>query len=111
MQNRSAEVDMFAPSLFLFVVIGGFLTLGAVAVFARWRNARAPRTKLPMMTIHDAAAEFLRQKRIAVTGVSRDGKSHGANVVYQRLRERGYRVFAVNPNAKEVEGDAAFPDL
>ncbi|HZO17164.1 MAG TPA: CoA-binding protein, partial [Polyangiaceae bacterium] len=65
----------------------------------------------PKLTIQNAAAEFLKQKRIAVTGVSRDGKSHGANVVYQRLRERGYRVFAVNPNAKEVEGDAAFPDL
>jgi predicted CoA-binding protein len=32
-------------------------------------------------------------------------------VVYQRLRDRGYQVFAVNPNADEVEGDKSFPDL
>src|SRR4029079_11597313 len=30
---------------------------------------------------------------------------------YQRLRERGYDVFPVNPNATEVEGDACFPDV
>jgi predicted CoA-binding protein len=28
--------------------------------------------------------------------------------VYQRLRDRGYDVFAVNPNAEEVEGDSCF---
>jgi predicted CoA-binding protein len=31
--------------------------------------------------------------------------------VYQRLRERGYEVFAVNPNADEVEGDPCYHDL
>lgn len=64
-----------------------------------------------MTKIGDAAADFLAQKRIAVTGVSRSGTSHGANVVYQRLRERGYDVFAVNPNADVVEGDTAYDDL
>ena len=38
-------------------------------------------------------------------------KDHGSNVVYKRLRERGYEVFAVNPNADEVEGDRCYPDL
>ena len=51
-----------------------------------------------MPTIKDAAAEFLAEKRVAVTGVSRNARQHGSNVVYQRLRERGYEVFAVNPN-------------
>ena len=64
-----------------------------------------------MITIKEAAAAFLANKRIAVTGVSRTPKDHGANVVYNRLRERGYEVFAVNPNADEVEGDACFQDL
>jgi predicted CoA-binding protein len=53
----------------------------------------------------------LANKRVAVTGVSRDPKGHGGNVVYQRLRQRGYEVFAVNPNTKEVEGDVCYPDL
>ena len=64
-----------------------------------------------MLTVKEAAAAFLANKRIAVTGVSRTPKGHGSNVVYQRLRERGYEVFAVNPNANEVEGDVCYPDL
>jgi hypothetical protein len=64
-----------------------------------------------MPSIKDAASEFLAHKRVAVTGVSRKPENHGSNVVYKRLRERGYEVFAVNPNADEVEGDTAYHDL
>jgi hypothetical protein len=64
-----------------------------------------------MSTIKEAAAEFLSSKRVAVTGVSRHPKDHGSNVVYKRLRDRGYEVFAVNPNADEVEGDRCYHDL
>ena len=64
-----------------------------------------------MDTIKKAAAEFLATKRIAVTGVSRKAEGHGSNVVYKRLRERGYEVFAVNPNTETVEGDTSFPNL
>ena len=64
-----------------------------------------------MTAIKDAAQEFLGSKRVAVTGVSRTPGSHGSNAVYKRLRERGYEVFAVNPNADEVEGDQAYHDL
>ncbi len=63
------------------------------------------------MKTKDAAAEFLTARRIAVTGVSRNPGGHGGNVVYQRLRDRDYEVFAVNPNAETVEGDPAYPDL
>ncbi len=64
-----------------------------------------------MTAIKAAAAEFLAHKRIAVTGVSRTPGTHGSNAVYRRLRDRGYDVFAVNPNAETVEGDRAYPDL
>jgi predicted CoA-binding protein len=64
-----------------------------------------------MVTVKEAAAEFLAHKRIAVTGVSRTPKSHGSNIVYKRLRDRGYEVFAVNPNADEVEGERCYHDL
>ena len=59
----------------------------------------------------ETATEFLAHKRVAVTGVSRNAKGHGANVIYQRLRQRGYQVFAVNPNADEVEGDPCYHNL
>lgn len=61
--------------------------------------------------IKEAASEFLANKRIAVTGVSRNPQGHGSNVVYQRLRERGYEVFVVNPNADEIDGGRCYPDL
>src|SRR6188508_320378 len=64
-----------------------------------------------MSTIKEAATDFLTCHRIAVTGVSREPKEHGANIVYTRLKERGYEVFAVNPNTDTVEGDPAYPDL
>ncbi len=63
------------------------------------------------MRIAEAASEFLACKRVAVTGVSREPKNHGSNVVYKRLQDRGYDVFAVNPNATEVEGAASYRDL
>ena len=46
-----------------------------------------------------------------MTGVSRNPANHGSNVVYTRLRDRGYEGYAVNPNADEVEGDNCYADL
>jgi len=62
-------------------------------------------------TIKKAAADFLANRRIAVTRVSRKPKGHGSNIVYQRLRERGYEVFPVNPNADSVEGVRCYHSL
>lgn len=88
------------------VVAGGLLLARSVL-----RNEAAPEAS-SQPTLAEAAGEFLGKKRIAVTGVSRKANSgHGANVVYRRLRERGYEVFAVNPNADVVEGDRAYRDL
>ena len=64
-----------------------------------------------MITMREAASEFLAKKRIAVTGVSRKPQGHGSNLVYKRLRDRGYQVFAINPNAEQVEGDRCYHDL
>ena len=64
-----------------------------------------------MATIKRRRSRIPGRKRVAVTGVSRDAEDHGSNVVYKRLRERGYEVFAVNPNADEVEGDRCYHDL
>ncbi|MBE7554978.1 MAG: CoA-binding protein [Anaerolineales bacterium] len=63
-----------------------------------------------MLTLKEAAQEFLAQKRIAVAGVSRQGDT-AANAIYKKLRQGGYDVFPVNPNAAEVEGDRCYPTL
>lgn len=60
-----------------------------------------------MTTLREAAEEFLAQRRIAVAGVSRDPRQP-ANLIYRRLRDAGHEVFAVNPNAAEVEGDRCY---
>lgn len=63
-----------------------------------------------MTTLAQAAQDFLNQRRIAVAGVSRKGDVPG-NIIYKRLRQAGYSVFAVNPNADTVEGDPSYPSL
>ena len=64
-----------------------------------------------MIPIAEAAHDFLSCRRIAVTGVSRTPGNHGSNVVYDRLVERGYEVFAVNPNATEAAGAPCYPTI
>ena len=63
------------------------------------------------MKTAEAAQEFLGCRRFAVTGVSREPANHGSNVVYKRLRESGYDVVPVNPNAETVEGDHCYRSL
>jgi hypothetical protein len=60
--------------------------------------------------MQEAVTDFLAQKRIAVIGVSRSDDLP-ANAIYKKLREQGYTVFAVNPNATTVEGDPCYPNL
>jgi predicted CoA-binding protein len=83
----------------------------AATADARHTARRDFRMVVVMITVKEAATQFLANKRVAVTGVSRNTQGHGSNVVYQRLRQRGFEVFAVNPNAETVEGDRAYPDL
>jgi uncharacterized protein len=64
----------------------------------------------PMTTLREAAQDFLSQHRIAVAGVSHDSKQP-ANLIYRRLRDTGHEVFAVNPNADEVEGERCFSSV
>ncbi len=63
-----------------------------------------------MATLPPSVAEFLRGRRFAVAGVSRD-KMQAANAVYRKLRASGYEVVPINPNATEAEGARCYPDL
>ncbi len=58
-------------------------------------------------TLADKVEDFLSQQRFAVAGVSRSGKATG-NAIFKRLRECGYEVIPVNPNADVVEGERCF---
>lgn len=63
-----------------------------------------------MNQFDELAKEFLAQKRIAVAGVSRNA-NEAANGIYRTLRDKGYEVFAVNPQADSVENDPCFPNM
>jgi uncharacterized protein len=63
-----------------------------------------------MSKVPKQVAEFLSKKRIAVVGVSRNFQQP-ANAIYRKLKGAGYQVYAINPNAMQVEGNPCYPDL
>ncbi len=63
-----------------------------------------------MSAVPGPVAGFLRGKRIVVAGVSRGGKD-SANLIFRKLVESGYEAIPVNPNATELEGVRAWPDV
>jgi predicted CoA-binding protein len=62
------------------------------------------------LTHQQKIQDFLAQKRIAVTGLSRT-KDSGAGAIYLKLRDHGYQVFPVHPEAEIFHGDACYPKL
>lgn len=54
--------------------------------------------------------DFMAQKHIAVAGVSRKKQKFG-NMIFAELKKKGYRVYPVNPNIEEYEGERCYPDL
>ncbi len=46
---------------------------------------------------------FLASKKFAIAGVSRNPKKFG-NIVFRELKEKGYELYPVNPNTKEING-------
>lgn len=46
-----------------------------------------------------------------MAGVPRAAPNQPADMICRELRATGYRVFAVNPAADDVEGDRCYPNL
>ncbi|HRE26509.1 MAG TPA: CoA-binding protein [Anaerolineales bacterium] len=63
-----------------------------------------------MTTAADLAREFLAQKRIAVAGLSRSADSTAKGII-EKLEETGHTVFALNPNAAEIDGRVCYPEV
>jgi predicted CoA-binding protein len=61
---------------------------------------------------YDGAAidHFLKLKRIALVGVSRDEKDF-SRAIWKEFREQGYEMVAVNPNAGTIDGLPAVASL
>ena len=55
--------------------------------------------------------ESMLEKNVwAVVGANIDPGKYG-NMIYRKLKSRGYRVYAVNPNHDEIDGDRCYKDL
>ena len=63
-----------------------------------------------MAKIDNMVKDFLAQKKIAVVGVS-DKRETGCNMAYNKFKENGYQVFAVNPRISTFNGEPCYPDL
>ncbi|MBN2387303.1 MAG: CoA-binding protein [Anaerolineales bacterium] len=62
------------------------------------------------MTAKATVDDFIAQKILAVVGVSRSGNKFG-NMAYKELRQHGYKLYAVHPQAETLEGDPAYKDF
>jgi predicted CoA-binding protein len=62
------------------------------------------------VTHKELVQDFFAQKRIAVSGLSRT-KDSGAGAIYLKLREQGYQVFPIHPEAEAFYGDACYANL
>lgn len=54
--------------------------------------------------------KMLEKKIWAVIGANQDPEKYG-NMIYKKLRNRGYEVYPVNPVYDTVEGDKCYKDL
>ena len=62
------------------------------------------------MSTKKAIESFLEEKSIAVVGVSRSGRKFG-NSVYNELRQKGYKVFPINPHTDKIGDDPCYANL
>jgi predicted CoA-binding protein len=60
--------------------------------------------------MQDLIKEFMAKKRFAVVGATDNAEKYG-NKIFKNLTKRGYEVYPVNPNLKEIEGVKCYPSL
>ncbi|MDD2412130.1 MAG: CoA-binding protein [Bacteroidales bacterium] len=53
---------------------------------------------------------FFETPKIAVVGASRDIRKYG-NIIYRRLKAKGYHAIPVNPFADEIDGDKCISSI
>lgn len=54
--------------------------------------------------------EFIKSKRFAVVGVSRNERKFG-NTIYKELKDLGYVAYGVNPSIETIHGEKCYPSI
>jgi hypothetical protein len=62
------------------------------------------------MTTQNSIDDFLAQKKLALIGISRSGKKFG-NIIFKELKSKGYKIFPINPNVENIQGERCYPSL
>ncbi len=62
------------------------------------------------MVSRKTVEDFFSSEKLAVVGVSRNGKKFGRSA-FKELKAKGYKVFPVNPNADKIDGETCYPNL
>lgn len=62
------------------------------------------------MTTQETIEDFIGQRSLALVGLSRSPGKIG-NLVLKELKTRGYRIFPVHREAREIQGERCFPSL
>lgn len=60
--------------------------------------------------MNQAILDFVASKRLAIVGASRSGKKFG-NMAASELKQRGYEVFYIHPQAESIDGQPCYRDL
>ncbi len=62
------------------------------------------------MATKSSVDQFISQESLAVVGVSRNSTKFG-NAIYQTLKKNGHKVYPINANAEQIQGDTCYPSL
>jgi predicted CoA-binding protein len=62
-----------------------------------------------MTTLNDIQ-KFLDPQKMAVAGASRNPKKFGG-AVFKELKEKGFELYPINPNADEIQGVKCYPSV
>ncbi len=61
-------------------------------------------------TAYRTVSDFLSHRDLALVGISRNGKKFG-NAIFKDLSAKGYHVYPVHPQVREIDGQTCWPSL
>jgi len=63
-----------------------------------------------MKSSKQSVDQIINQKTFAIVGVSRKKEKFGHNV-FTEFRKKGLKVYPINPNASEIDGEKCYPNI
>jgi hypothetical protein len=107
-KQKKIKASVFCFSKFyVFVSFFPFLQRNKIMIL---EYNKTQNNSLYMAIYKELVSAFLSKKAIAVTGASRSGTGTG-NIIFKKLKDAGYNVYQVNPEADEIKSDKCYRSL